>query len=81
MEDFTKFSTIYRCCCGQARQTHQTIAGIESGSPGDLWMPTKHTRAQPTDAYGTIEFQGGAHPTKAQVSDDHSMSIVHIIRC
>ncbi|TMW43911.1 hypothetical protein DOY81_011009, partial [Sarcophaga bullata] len=55
-----------RCCCGQARQTHQTIAGIESGSPGDLWMPTKHTRAQPTDAYGTIEFQGGAHPTKAQ---------------
>lgn len=31
-------------------------------------MPTKHTRAQPTDAYGTIEFQGGAHPTKAQVS-------------
>ncbi|KAI8119137.1 Transient receptor potential cation channel trpm [Lucilia cuprina] len=55
-----------KCCCGQARQTHQTIAGIESGSPGDLWMPTKHTRAQPTDAYGTIEFQGGAHPTKAQ---------------
>ncbi|XP_058976329.1 transient receptor potential cation channel trpm-like isoform X3 [Musca domestica] len=55
-----------RCCCGQARVTHQTIAGIESGSPGDLWLPHKHTRAQPTDAYGTIEFQGGAHPTKAQ---------------
>ncbi|XP_059225544.1 transient receptor potential cation channel trpm isoform X4 [Stomoxys calcitrans] len=55
-----------KCCCGQARQTHQTIAGIESGSPGDLWMPHKHTRPQPTDAYGIIEFQGGAHPTKAQ---------------
>ncbi|XP_034479798.1 transient receptor potential cation channel trpm isoform X2 [Drosophila innubila] len=55
-----------KCCCGQAQITHQQIAGIESGSPGDLWLPTKHTRPQPTDAYGTIEFQGGAHPTKAQ---------------
>nr|XP_016940769.1 transient receptor potential cation channel trpm isoform X5 [Drosophila suzukii] len=55
-----------KCCCGQAQITHQTIPGIESGSPGDPWLPTKHTRPQPTDAYGTIEFQGGAHPTKAQ---------------
>ncbi|KAH8336679.1 hypothetical protein KR059_000857 [Drosophila kikkawai] len=55
-----------KCCCGQVQITHQTIPGIESGSPGDLWLPTKHTRPQPTDAYGTIEFQGGAHPTKAQ---------------
>ncbi|XP_030384030.1 transient receptor potential cation channel trpm isoform X2 [Scaptodrosophila lebanonensis] len=55
-----------KCCCGQAQVTHQTIPGIESGSPGDNWLPTKHTRPQPTDAYGTIEFQGGAHPTKAQ---------------
>ncbi|XP_041632700.1 transient receptor potential cation channel trpm isoform X3 [Drosophila kikkawai] len=55
-----------KCCCGQVQITHQTIPGIESGSPGDLWLPTKHTRPQTTDAYGTIEFQGGAHPTKAQ---------------
>ncbi|XP_037922702.1 transient receptor potential cation channel trpm isoform X4 [Hermetia illucens] len=55
-----------RCCCGQSRQLHPQIPGIESGSPGDAWIPQKHTRAQPTDAYGTIEFQGGAHPTKAQ---------------
>lgn len=32
-----------------------------------MWVPFKHTRPHPTDAYGTIEFQGGAHPTKAQV--------------
>ncbi|XP_055320176.1 transient receptor potential cation channel trpm isoform X6 [Sitodiplosis mosellana] len=55
-----------KCCCGQARQTHPTIPGIEPGSPGDDWLPNKHTRPHPTDAYGTIEFQGGAHPTKAQ---------------
>lgn len=59
--------SLYRCCCGQARQTHPTIPGIEHGSPGDLWLPNKHTRPHATDAYGTIEFQGGAHPTKAQV--------------
>ncbi|XP_053688721.1 transient receptor potential cation channel trpm isoform X2 [Sabethes cyaneus] len=54
------------CCCGQERRTHQLVPGIEPGIAGDLWQPQKHTRPQPTDAYGTIEFQGGAHPTKAQ---------------
>lgn len=61
------FFNSHRCCCGQSRTTHQTIPGIEAGTPGDVWIPYKHTRAHPTDAYGTIEFQGGAHPTKAQV--------------
>lgn len=43
-------------------------AGIEySTISGEVWLPTKHTKAFPTDAYGTIEFQGGPHPTKAQV--------------
>ena len=34
----------------------------------DKWNVSVHTELQPTDAYGTIEFQGGPHPTKAQVS-------------
>lgn len=42
------------------------MPGIEIGGPGDSWFPNKHTRSHPTDAYGTIEFQGSAHPTKAQ---------------
>lgn len=66
LNNFLLFS--HRCCCGQSRQTHPTIPGIEAGSPGDVWFPNKHTRPHPTDAYGTIEFQGGAHPTKAQVN-------------
>ena len=57
-----------RCCCGQDRATHQILAGIDIGVLGDVWLPHKHTRAHPTDAYGTLEFQGSAHPTKAQVS-------------
>lgn len=65
----SQFGMFCRCCCGQSRQTHPTIPGIEPGSPGDAWLPNKHTRPHPTDAYGTIEFQGGAHPTKAQVND------------
>lgn len=43
---------------------------IPDSDPGflvDTWLPTKHTRPLPTDAYGTIEFQGSAHPSKAQV--------------
>lgn len=63
---------LFRCCCGQSRQTHPTHPGIEPGSPGDIWLPNKHTRPHPTDAYGTIEFQGGAHPTKAQVKHIHT---------
>lgn len=67
---FIKFLiAFYRCCCGQARITHTVVPGIDVGSPGDIWLPHKHTRAHPTDAYGTIEFQGGAHPTKAQVNN------------
>jgi len=27
----------------------------------------KNTRCEPTDAFGVIEFEGMAHPTKAQV--------------
>lgn len=58
----------FRCCCGQLWQFHR------DGSPATLrqsqelhWSPSRHTQLQPTDAYGTLEFQGGAHPTKAQV--------------
>uniref|UniRef100_A0A914HV67 Uncharacterized protein n=1 Tax=Globodera rostochiensis TaxID=31243 RepID=A0A914HV67_GLORO len=30
------------------------------------WSIHRHTNLAPTDAYGTIEFQGGPHPFKAQ---------------
>lgn len=64
-----------RCCCGQDRTTHTIVPGIDIGIAGDTWLPHKHTRAHPTDAYGTIEFQGSAHPTKAQVSLTYKFSI------
>ncbi|XP_026670370.1 transient receptor potential cation channel trpm isoform X3 [Ceratina calcarata] len=66
--------TTSRCCCGYS-YTHHCRAGIDVQSyttsntkekDRKQWSPAKNTRPFPTDAYGTIEFQGGPHPTKAQ---------------
>lgn len=45
----------------------------------DQWSPGKNTRSLATDAYGTIEFQGGPHPTKAQVNIIHLIPLINII--
>ncbi|XP_020300486.1 transient receptor potential cation channel trpm isoform X4 [Pseudomyrmex gracilis] len=66
--------TSSRCCCGNS-YTHHCGTGADVQSYTDIkekekdreqWSPGKNTRPFPTDAYGTIEFQGGPHPTKAQ---------------
>ncbi|XP_018398032.1 PREDICTED: transient receptor potential cation channel trpm [Cyphomyrmex costatus] len=66
--------TTSRCCCGYSYTHHcGTGADVQSYSLSEnrekdceQWSPGKNTRPFPTDAYGTIEFQGGPHPTKAQ---------------
>lgn len=66
----------YRCCCGNSYTHHCGIgADVQSYNlnnsiekDSEQWSVGKNTCAFPTDAYGTIEFQGGPHPTKAQVS-------------
>ncbi|XP_066967422.1 transient receptor potential cation channel trpm isoform X5 [Macrobrachium rosenbergii] len=71
-----------RCCCGQLWQCHR------DGSPATLrhgeelhWSPSRHTQLLPTDAYGTLEFQGGAHATKAQyVRLAHDTQPEHILQ-
>ncbi|XP_076396364.1 transient receptor potential cation channel, subfamily M isoform X4 [Megachile rotundata] len=64
----------HKCCCGYS-YTHHCRAGVDVQSytasntkekDREQWSPAKNTRPFPTDAYGTIEFQGGPHPTKAQ---------------
>ncbi|XP_060805622.1 transient receptor potential cation channel trpm isoform X10 [Amyelois transitella] len=52
------------CWCGQSKTAHGS--NIAVAAPGEAWVPARHTHAVPTDAYGTVEFQGGPHPTKAQ---------------
>lgn len=70
-----------RCCCGNSYTHHcGTGADVQSYTAGEIkekdreWSPGKNTRHLPTDAYGTIEFQGGPHPTKAQV---HIIFLTH----
>ncbi|XP_033210686.1 transient receptor potential cation channel trpm [Belonocnema kinseyi] len=66
--------TTSRCCCGHS-YTHHCGNGADVQSfpnsaaaehEREFWAPGKNTRSSPTDAYGTIEFQGLPHPTKAQ---------------
>lgn len=60
-------SSVHRCWCGLGKTAHGSAASAIPPTPGEIWVPAKHTQPAPTDAYGTVEFQGGPHPTKAQV--------------
>ena len=56
-----------RCCCGRLAEDHPLLPlplPDRADWPQPSWNPTKHTKAFPTDAYGRIDFQGGAHPHK-----------------
>uniref|UniRef100_A0A672Z5V4 Transient receptor potential cation channel, subfamily M, member 3 n=1 Tax=Sphaeramia orbicularis TaxID=375764 RepID=A0A672Z5V4_9TELE len=66
------------CCCGRLIGQHVGLPpGIPSSqndkaerlakndSLSEKWSISKHTQLSPTDAFGTIEFQGGGHSNKA----------------
>ncbi|XP_024940536.1 transient receptor potential cation channel trpm isoform X3 [Cephus cinctus] len=84
--------TTSRCCCGHSFTHHcGTGADVQSCTASTTddqervqWSPGKNTRPSPTDAYGTIEFQGGPHPTKAQyvrlAYDTRPEPIVQLLR-
>lgn len=70
-----------RCCCGRLVGQHVGLPpGISSSqndkaerlakndSLSEKWSISKHTQLSPTDAFGTIEFQGGGHSNKAMVT-------------
>lgn len=65
-----KENGMIRCRCGHSRSDHPDAAESgsrkRSGVGGEKWNPELNTVAYPTDAYGTIEFQGGSHPSKAK---------------
>uniref|UniRef100_A0A452RVA9 Transient receptor potential cation channel subfamily M member 3 n=1 Tax=Ursus americanus TaxID=9643 RepID=A0A452RVA9_URSAM len=68
-----------RCCCGRLIGQHvgltPSISVLQNEknesrlSRNDIqsekWSISKHTQLSPTDAFGTIEFQGGGHSNKA----------------
>ena len=69
-------SQLGRCSCGKnflehpedVQQLNTKELNLLSVKKDDRWSVQKHTRCEPTDAFGLIEFEGMAHPSKAQVS-------------
>ncbi|XP_055055069.2 transient receptor potential cation channel subfamily M member 3 isoform X4 [Misgurnus anguillicaudatus] len=68
----------HRCCCGRligqhiglppsisSNQNEKSERGPKNDSLSEKWSISKHTQLSPTDAFGTIEFQGGGHSNKA----------------
>ncbi|XP_058231608.1 transient receptor potential cation channel subfamily M member 3 isoform X8 [Hemibagrus wyckioides] len=68
----------HRCCCGRligqhvglppsisSNQNDRSERALKSDSLPEKWSISKHTQLSPTDAFGTIEFQGGGHSNKA----------------
>ncbi|XP_010073447.1 PREDICTED: transient receptor potential cation channel subfamily M member 3-like [Pterocles gutturalis] len=70
------------CCCGRLIGQHvgltPSISIIQNEKnesrltrndiQSEKWSISKHTQLSPTDAFGTIEFQGGGHSNKAMVT-------------
>ncbi|XP_077119791.1 transient receptor potential cation channel subfamily M member 7-like [Ranitomeya variabilis] len=63
---------LVRCCCGRLIKEHRPFAGNAVTSFGDgqtqseTWTVEKDTVKSPTNAYGTIDFQGGSQGCKAK---------------
>lgn len=70
-----------RCACGQLTTQHMAIPPgaitnkplgenhqlVQIDAPQERWSVLKHTQTSATDAFGTIEFQGGGFINKAMV--------------
>ncbi|GAA6105048.1 transient receptor potential cation channel subfamily M member 1-like isoform X2 [Tachysurus ichikawai] len=79
-----------RCACGHLVTQHGTIQTekredllAQVNPPQEKWTVLKHTQVSSTDAYGTIEFQGGGFVNKAmyiRVSyDTKPNSLLHLM--
>lgn len=76
---------IGRCWCGREFLEHHESVQISANDinflsvqKNERWSAAKHTRCEATDAFGVIEFEGMAHPTKAQVRL-HRLLLIMII--
>ncbi|XP_075064037.1 transient receptor potential cation channel subfamily M member 7-like [Mixophyes fleayi] len=63
---------LIRCCCGRLIREHSLHAGnaglnlTDDRSKSVVWTVEKCTVKSSTDAYGTIDFQGGSNVCKAK---------------
>jgi len=57
---------IRRCCCGRLDNDHQPEAIRHIPSSEVTWDVNRHTVAEPTDAYGELEFTGAGQTSRAK---------------
>lgn len=82
----------HRCCCGRligqhvglppsisSNQNDRSERALKSDSLSEKWSISKHTQLSPTDAFGTIEFQGGGHSNKAMVPEHTARTHTHTL--
>ncbi|XP_075134506.1 transient receptor potential cation channel subfamily M member 6 [Leptodactylus fuscus] len=80
---------LIRCCCGRLIGDHPgldydwPIYSVPQEVNDEEWSVQKHTKTSPTDAFGTINFQGGHHTYHAKyirVSYDTSLDqLMHLM--
>ena len=80
---FCNFLTgdLHKCFCGRTQKNHMQSDPTEFNHDMADWSPSRNTHELPTNAVGTLEFQGTGEGDKAQfirVSD--STSTANIIR-
>lgn len=66
---FTSIVMSFRCCCGRILDEHEFYDAQAPGASHTenmQWSISQNCRLIPTNAFGTIEFEGGPHPLKAQ---------------
>jgi len=73
-----------QCICGRTQKNHKQRDPTEvSVKPNTDWSPSRNTREIPTNAVGTLEFQGTGEGDKAQfirLSDNtHTVNTIKLL--
>jgi len=75
---------VLSCVCGRLKLAHPSkpeTSAMRVTYPDQRWSVARNTETAPTDAYGTIEFLGGPHPTKAQVGESEDYLCIDSCVC
>ncbi|KAL0968918.1 hypothetical protein UPYG_G00273680 [Umbra pygmaea] len=61
----TQHATVAGALTNKPSEENHQLVQIEPAQQQERWSVAKHTQTSPTDAFGTIEFQGGGFINKA----------------
>ena len=57
----------FSCCCGRLDKDHKQDAARVIPGSDVAWEVSKHTKEQPTNTYGELEFTGAGQTSRAKV--------------